>query len=50
MTDFTFNVEKVESSGNNTERKQIDWEARSKYIVEKVGTTLILKWSLYKRS
>lgn len=36
---FQFNVENVNNSeSTNTNRKEIDWEARSKYIVEKVGT------------
>lgn len=36
---FTFNVEQVASNTTqDPNRKQVDWDARSKYIVEKVGT------------
>lgn len=35
---FQFNVEQQPSSNDNPNRKQVDWVARTKYIVEKVGT------------
>lgn len=36
---FTFNVENIpNSNSDSTDRPKIDWEARSAYIVEKVGT------------
>ena len=35
---FVLNVETVGSSTNNENRKEIDWDARSEYLVEKAGT------------
>ncbi len=36
---FEFNVENVNTNtANNSDRPQVDWDARAKYIVEKVGT------------
>lgn len=36
---FEFNVENVNSNSENTQRTvNVDWDARAKYIVEKVGT------------
>lgn len=34
---FEFNVEQVASTGNS-DRPKVDWDARAKYIVDKVGT------------
>ena len=35
---FVLNVETVGSSTTNENRKEIDWDARSEYLVEKAGT------------
>ncbi len=35
---FVFNVENAPQAASNENRKEIDWDARSKYLVEKAGT------------
>lgn len=35
---FEFNVENTQSTNDNQSAKKVDWDARAKYLVEKVGT------------
>lgn len=38
MSKFQLNVVNAPTNTNNEDRKQIDWDARTKYMVEKAGT------------